>query len=102
LAAKYDQRFDGEYQLDNATGIAVLSHPTEALKNFKVTMKPMLGCISVAPAGLRRLLGHTLGLMAAISITTARFQGRRCSSRCFIRVRCSGSGMGMQRWPMAK
>lgn len=61
LAAKYDQRFDGEYQLDNATGIAVLSHPTEALKNFKVAMKPMLGCISVAPAGFEAFTGPHLG-----------------------------------------
>lgn len=61
LAAKYDQRFDGEYQLDNATGTAVLSHPTEAFKNFKVTMKPMLGCISVAPAGFEAFTGPHLG-----------------------------------------
>jgi amidase len=61
LAAKYDQRFDGEYQLDNATGIATLSHPTEALKNFKVTMKPMLGCISVAPQGFEAFGGTHLG-----------------------------------------
>jgi amidase len=61
LAAKYDQRFDGEYKLDNATGIAVLSHPTDALKNFKVTMKPMLGCISVAPAGFEAFGGTHLG-----------------------------------------
>ena len=61
LAAKYDQRFDGEYQLDNATGIATLSHPTEALKNFKVQMKPMLGCISVAPPGFEAFGGTHLG-----------------------------------------
>ncbi len=61
LAAKYDPRFDGEYQLDNATGIATLSHPTEALKNFKVAMKPMLGCISVAPPGFEAFGGTHLG-----------------------------------------
>src|ERR1700733_8999449 len=61
LAAKYDQRFNGEYQLDNTTGIATLSHPTEALKNFKVTMKPMLGCISVAPPGFEAFGGTHLG-----------------------------------------
>jgi acetamidase/formamidase len=61
LAAKYDQRFDGEYQLDNATGIATLTHPTDALKNFKVTMKPMLGCISVAPPGFEAFGGTHLG-----------------------------------------
>ena len=61
LAAKYDQRFDGEYQLDNATGIATLTHPTDALKDFKVTMKPMLGCISVAPPGFEAFGGTHLG-----------------------------------------
>jgi hypothetical protein len=47
LAAKYDPGFSGEYQLDNATGIATLTAPTPALKDFKLQMKPMLGCISV-------------------------------------------------------
>ncbi|MGI4757757.1 MAG: acetamidase/formamidase family protein [Janthinobacterium lividum] len=61
LAAKYDPRFNGEYQLDNATGIAVLTEPTPALKNFKVEMKPMLGCISVAPAGFEAFTGPHLG-----------------------------------------
>ena len=62
LAAKYDAQFNGEYQLDNATGIAVLTSPTPALKNFKVTMKPMLGCISVAPPGFEALTGPHLGV----------------------------------------
>jgi len=62
LAAKYDPGFNGEYQLDNATGIAVLTAPTPALKNFKVTMKPMLGCISVAPPGFEALTGPHLGV----------------------------------------
>jgi amidase len=62
LAAKYDQRFNGEYQLDNATGIATLTAPTPALKNFKVQMKPMLGCISVAPPGFEAFTGPHLGV----------------------------------------
>lgn len=62
LAARYDQGFNGEYQLDNATGIAVLTAPTPALKNFKLTMKPMLGCISVAPPGFEALTGPHLGV----------------------------------------
>jgi acetamidase/formamidase len=61
LAAKYDTGFNGEYLLDNGTGTAVLSHPTEALKNFKLTMKPMLGCISVAPPGFEAFTGPHLG-----------------------------------------
>jgi acetamidase/formamidase len=61
LAAKYDTGFNGEYLLDNETGTAVLSHPTDALKNFKLTMKPMLGCISVAPPGFEAFTGPHLG-----------------------------------------
>jgi acetamidase/formamidase len=62
LAAKYDPRFNGEYQLDNATGIATLTAPTPALKNFKLQMKPMLGCISVAPPGFEAFTGPHLGV----------------------------------------
>jgi acetamidase/formamidase len=62
LAAKYDPQFNGEYQLDNATGIAVLTAPTPALKNFQVTMKPMLGCIAVAPPGFEAMTGPHLGV----------------------------------------
>lgn len=62
LAAHYDQGFDGEYRLDNASGTAVLSHPSEGLKNFKVSMKPMLGCISVAPPGFEAFTGPHLGV----------------------------------------
>jgi amidase len=62
LAAKYDAGFNGEYQLDNATGFATLTAPTPALKNFKIKMKPMLGCISVAPPGFEALTGPHLGV----------------------------------------
>jgi acetamidase/formamidase len=62
LAAKYDPRFNGEYQLDNATGTATLTAPTPALKNFKLQMKPMLGCISVAPPGFEAFTGPHLGV----------------------------------------
>jgi acetamidase/formamidase len=62
LAAKYDPGFNGEYQLDNATGFATLTSPTPALKNFKLKMKPMLGCISVAPPGFEAFAGPHLGV----------------------------------------
>lgn len=62
LAAKYDPRFNGEYQLDNATGFATLTDPTPALKDFKLKMKPMLGCISVAPPGFEAFTGPHLGV----------------------------------------
>lgn len=61
LAAKYDPRFNGEYQLDNTTGFATLTAPTPALKNYRIKMKPMLGCISVAPQGMEAFTGPHLG-----------------------------------------
>jgi acetamidase/formamidase len=61
LQAKYDQRFNGEWQLDNATGYATLTDPPPALKNFRLKMNPMLGCISVAPPGFEAYGGTHLG-----------------------------------------
>ena len=34
-----------------ADGMATLTKPTPALKNFRVPTKPMLGCVGVAPRG---------------------------------------------------
>lgn len=61
LAAKYDQRFNGEWQVQNPDGYATLTDPTPAMKNFKIKMNPMLGCISVAPAGFEAFNGTHLG-----------------------------------------
>jgi len=61
LAAKYDQRFNGEWQVQDPSGYATLSEPTPALKNFKLKMNPMLGCISVAPQGFEAYGGTHLG-----------------------------------------
>ncbi len=62
LAAKYDQRFNGEWQVQNADGYATLTEPTPALKNFRIKMNPMLGCISVAPPGFEAYTGPHLGV----------------------------------------
>jgi acetamidase/formamidase len=61
LAAKYDQRFNGEWQVQNPDGYATLTEPTPALKNLKLKMNPMLGCISVAPPGFEAFGGTHLG-----------------------------------------
>lgn len=63
LAAKYDQRFNGEWQVKNPDGYATLTDPTPALKDFRIKMNPMLGCISVAPAGFEAYNGTHLGLL---------------------------------------
>jgi acetamidase/formamidase len=47
--AKYDENFDSNWKLDRESGIATLAKPTERLKNFRVKVQPMLGCVGVAP-----------------------------------------------------
>jgi acetamidase/formamidase len=44
---KEDKNLDPRWTLENGT--AVLSKTTPALKNFRVPLKPMLGCVGVAP-----------------------------------------------------
>ncbi len=48
--AKLDTLVDGQWELDINAGTATLARPSERLKDFKVTLKPMLGGIGVAPA----------------------------------------------------
>jgi len=47
--AKFDEKFDSGWKLDREAGMAMLAKPTDRLKNFKVKMQPMLGCVGVAP-----------------------------------------------------
>jgi acetamidase/formamidase len=47
--AKFDEKFNSEWKLDREAGVAMLAKPTDRLKNFKVKMLPMLGCVGVAP-----------------------------------------------------
>jgi acetamidase/formamidase len=47
--AKFDDKFNSEWKLDREKNVAMLAKPTERMKNFKVTMQPMLGCVGVAP-----------------------------------------------------
>jgi amidase len=46
---KLDDKFSSEWTLDRASGVARLTKPSEHLKNYEVPLKPMLGCIAVAP-----------------------------------------------------
>ena len=46
---KLDPKFSSEWKLDRAAGVARLAKPTDRLKNFEVKLRPMLGCIGVAP-----------------------------------------------------
>lgn len=46
---KPEKDFSSEWKLDHERGVATLAKPTDRLKNFQVKLKPMLGCIGVAP-----------------------------------------------------
>lgn len=47
--AKFDNQFDANWTLDRESGYGRLTKPTDRLKNFRVKLNPMLGCVAVAP-----------------------------------------------------
>jgi acetamidase/formamidase len=55
------EKFDSTWKLERETGLAVLSKPSERLKNFQVKLAPMLGCIGVAPPGQQAFRSGQLG-----------------------------------------
>lgn len=61
VGAQYDGSVDGEWTLLPDKGIAVPTHPSEHMKNYSVPLKPMLGCISVAPPEDQQYRGGDLG-----------------------------------------
>ena len=61
LNADYDSSVDGEWTILPDKGIAVPTHPSEHMKSYSVPLKPMLGCISVAPPGDQQYRGGDLG-----------------------------------------
>lgn len=59
--AKFDQNFDSEWKLDRNNNTAGLAKPTAKLKNFRVTLRPMLGCVGVAPPNRQSFSSGWLG-----------------------------------------
>jgi len=59
--AKFDDKFDSEWRLDRDAGVAMLAKPTDRLKNFRVQMQPMLGCVGVAPPSSQSFRSGWLG-----------------------------------------
>jgi amidase len=43
--------YNADWKLDRVAGFASLQKPTETLKNYRVPLAPMLGCVGVAPGG---------------------------------------------------
>ena len=60
-SAKYDDKFDSEWKLDRDGGFATLAKPSEHLKNFRVKLQPMLGCVAVAPPDKQTFQAGWLG-----------------------------------------
>jgi amidase len=48
---KWAEDFPGRWKLDAARNVAYLEKPTDALKALTIPMRPMLGCVAVAPPG---------------------------------------------------
>jgi amidase len=59
--AKYDDKFSSEWKLDRENGFAMLAKPSEHLKNFRVKLQPMLGCVAVAPPDKQTFQAGWLG-----------------------------------------
>lgn len=59
--AKYDDKFSGEWKLDRDGGSAMLAKPSEHLKNYRVKLQPMLGCVAVAPPDKQTFRSGWLG-----------------------------------------
>ena len=53
--------FDSTWTLDRQAGFAQLSKPTDKLKNYRVPLKPMLGCVGVAPPQTQSFRSGNLG-----------------------------------------
>ena len=45
------ENFNADWTIDRERGVAHLKEPTEKLKDYTVPLRPMLGCIGVAPPG---------------------------------------------------
>lgn len=53
--------YNSDWKLDRSAGFASLQKPTETMKNYKVPLAPMLGCVGVAPSGGARYRSGYLG-----------------------------------------
>jgi len=59
--AKFADDFNSEWKLDRTANAGMLSKPTERMKNFRVPLQPMLGCVGVAPPNSQSFRAGWLG-----------------------------------------
>jgi amidase len=55
------ENYDADWKLDLKNGFASLQKPTDMMKNYRVPIAPMLGCVGVAPGGGNRYRSGYLG-----------------------------------------
>ncbi|HEY7307013.1 MAG TPA: acetamidase/formamidase family protein [Bryobacteraceae bacterium] len=55
------EKFDSEWKLDRENGVGSLKNPTDRLKNYKVPLHPMIGCVGVAPSASQSFRAGYLG-----------------------------------------
>jgi amidase len=65
-AAYIEQRkpvpgYSADWKVDRAAGFASLAKPTETMKDYKIPLAPMLGCVGVAPGASERYRSGYLG-----------------------------------------
>ncbi|HLK69539.1 MAG TPA: acetamidase/formamidase family protein [Bryobacteraceae bacterium] len=53
--------YDSDWKIDREAGFASLQKPTETMKNYRVPLAPMLGCVGVAPGGGNQYRSGFLG-----------------------------------------
>jgi amidase len=53
--------YNSDWKIDRAAGFASLEKPTETMKNYRVPLAPMLGCVGVAPPGGNQYRSGFLG-----------------------------------------
>ena len=53
--------YNADWKLDRAGGYASLQKPTDKLKDYRVPLAPMLGCVGVAPGGNMQYRSGFLG-----------------------------------------
>lgn len=61
-SATIDANLRPDWRLDRQAGYALLESPTEALRQYKVPLRPMLGGVAVAPAGDEAFTTSSAGL----------------------------------------
>jgi amidase len=53
--------YNSDWKIDREAGFASLEKPTETMKNYRVPLAPMLGCVGVAPPGGNQYRSGFLG-----------------------------------------